>query len=122
MNKNIGKNMGIVAVSAFSIQLIFKLMGNGNKAAVIQGVLIIVLCIVLAVYMYGATKKKLGNKVSMVGAILLSATGISIAVGYIIMECYPELYKQYRAGCIYRPWKLYCFNDIFHNSCYYCFK
>lgn len=57
MNKSTGNNMGIVAASAFIIQLIFRLMGDSNKVAIIQGTIIIVLCIILAVYMYSATKK-----------------------------------------------------------------
>ena len=96
MNKNTSKNMGIVGVSAFSIQLFCKLMGSSNRAVIIQGIILIVLCIILAVYMYGANKKKLGNKLSIVGAILLLATGSAISAGYITMECYPQLYKIYK--------------------------
>lgn len=96
MNKNIGKNMGIVAVSAFIIQLIFRLMGDNNKSAIIRGIIAVVLCIILAVYMYRGTKKKLGNKLSIFGSILMVATGSTISVCYIIMNCYPQLDKQYK--------------------------
>lgn len=101
MNKNTSKNMGIVAVSAFSIQVIFKLMGNSNRAVIIQGIILIVLCTILAVYMYSATKKKLGNKLSIVGVILLLAAGSALSVGYIIIECYHQLYKEYRTIFVY---------------------
>lgn len=99
MNKNTSKNMGIVAVAGFSIQLIFKLMGSSNRAVIIQGIILIVLCIILAVYMYSATKKILGNKLSIVGAILLVAAGSAISFGYIMTECYHQLYKEYETLC-----------------------
>jgi len=96
MNKNSGKNVAIMVMSGFILRLIFRGMGDSNKSAIIQGAIIIVICIILAVYMYSATKKRLGNKLSIVGAILLVAAGSAISVGYIIMECYPQLYKEYK--------------------------
>ena len=57
MNKNTSKNMGIVATFGFIIQLIFKLMGNSNKAVVIRVTILMVVYIILAVYMYSETKK-----------------------------------------------------------------
>lgn len=95
MNKNIGKNMAIITMSGGITRLIFVLMGNSNKAAIIRVIILIVSCIILAVYMYNATKKILGNKLSIVGAILLVEAGSAISVGYMIRECYPQLYKQY---------------------------
>lgn len=101
MNKNTGKNIGIVTASAFIIQLIFRLMADSDKSAMIQGTIIVVLCIILAVYMYNRTKKKLGNKLSIVGAILMVAAGSAISVGNIVINCYPQLYKQYKTQIIH---------------------
>ncbi|AJH01431.1 hypothetical protein LF65_04902 [Clostridium beijerinckii] len=67
MNKNIGKNMAIAAMSAFVIQLIFKLMGNSNKSVIIRVIIFIV------------QLKKSGNKLSIVGAILLLAAGSTLS-------------------------------------------
>jgi hypothetical protein len=45
--------------------------------------------------------KKLGNKLSIVGVILLLVAGSALSVGYIIMECYPQLHKEYKTLDIY---------------------
>lgn len=97
MNNNQGKNIGIIVTSGFIIQLIFRWMGDSNKSVIIQGTIIIVLCIILAFYFtHGTTKKRLGNKLSIVGAILLLVVGIIISVGYVITNCYPQLPKEYK--------------------------
>jgi len=97
MNKNTGKNIGIITVAAFSIQLIFRLMGDSNKSAIIRGTILVVLCIILAVYMYNGTKKKLGNKLSIVGAILMVAAGSALSFDYIMRKFYYQLYKEYES-------------------------
>jgi len=99
MNKNTGKNIGIIVMSGFIIRLIFRGLGDSNKSAIIQGAILIVLCIILAVYMYSATKKKLGNKLSIVGAVLMVAAGSAISVGYIMTKSYHQLYKEYETLC-----------------------
>ncbi|WP_236896157.1 hypothetical protein [Clostridium beijerinckii] len=101
MNKNTGKNIGIMVMSGFILRLIFRLVENSNKSAIIQGSILIVLCIIAAVYMYSANKKILGNKLSIVGAILLVVAGSAISVGHIIIEYYPQLYKQYKTLIIH---------------------
>ena len=101
MNKNSGKNVGIIAAAAFILRLIFRWMGDSNKSAIIQGAIIIMLCIILAVYMYNGTKKRLGNKLSIVGAILMVAAGSAISAGYTIMESYHQLYKKYETLSIH---------------------
>lgn len=95
MNNNTSKNVVIITMSGFAIQLIFKLMGNSNKSSIIQVTIIMVLCIILAFYMtHGTTKKRLGNKLSIVGAILVLVLGIVISVNEIIEQCYHQLYME----------------------------
>lgn len=47
MSKNIGKNIGIIVLAAFIIQLIFKLMGNSESAVIIRAAILMVICIIL---------------------------------------------------------------------------
>lgn len=97
MNKNQGRNMAIIAVCGFIAQLIFKWMGDSNKATIIQGIIIIFLCIILAIYfLKNTTKKRLGNKLSIIGAILVLIVGIVISVIHISSQYYPEFHKEHK--------------------------
>ncbi|NRT86438.1 hypothetical protein [Clostridium beijerinckii] len=58
MNNNTGRNIGIITSVGFITQLIFRSMGDGNKAVIAQGIILTVSCIMLAFcFMTGTTKK-----------------------------------------------------------------
>lgn len=76
-------------------------MESSNKAVIIQVTIFIVLCIILALYIYSGTKERLGNRLSIVGAILMVTAGSTLSGGYAIMQCYPQLYKEYKTLSIH---------------------
>lgn len=95
MNNNTGNNMAIVVVSAFIMRLIFGSMGNSNESVIIKGTIFIVLCAILAYYMtHGVNKKRLGNKLGIIRAILVLVVGISNSLAYIMMENYHQIYME----------------------------
>lgn len=95
MNKNTGRNIAILLISGFIIRLIFKFMGNSNKSVIIQGIIVIVACAILAYYMtHGANKKRLGNKLGIIGATLVLVVGISNSFNYIMIENCHQVYIE----------------------------
>jgi hypothetical protein len=97
MNNNTGRNIGIIISVGFIIQLIFRWMGDGNKAVIAQGIILTVSCIMLAFcFMTGTTKKRLGNILNIIGTILISLVGIVISVIHISSRYYPEFHKDHK--------------------------